>query len=151
MTHPLLEIADKEKLHNDSLSRKLNPAKVARATSRDGTLKLSDGGGLYLHIKPKPNGAGKPSKVWRYKYRIDKREGLLAIGVMPEIGLADARKIHRAARWLVERKIHPTQYVREENARREAEQLRRNKGALTAVCEKWLERDRAKLAPGSMA
>ena len=53
--------------------------------------KLADGGGLYLHVKT----AGK---YWRYKYRFAGKEKLLALGTYPDISLADARKLHQAAR-----------------------------------------------------
>ncbi|MBT3522738.1 MAG: integrase arm-type DNA-binding domain-containing protein, partial [Gammaproteobacteria bacterium] len=53
--------------------------------------KLADGGGLYLHMKT----AGK---YWRYKYRFAGKEKLLALGTYPDISLADARKLHQAAR-----------------------------------------------------
>lgn len=57
--------------------------------------KLTDGGGLFLHVMP--NG----SKYWRYKYRVLGVEKLLALGVYPEISLAEAREKHRAAHKLV--------------------------------------------------
>jgi hypothetical protein len=44
--------------------------------------KLSDGGGLYLLVKP--NGG----RYWRLKYRFGGKEKLLAIGVFPEVSLA---------------------------------------------------------------
>lgn len=150
MTHPLIELADKRKLHNDSLSRKLNPAKVATATAGDRARKLSDGGGLYLYVRPKSGENGKSSKLWRYKYRIDAREGLFALGAMPEISLADARKIHRAARWLVKRKINPAQYMREETARKEALRLQESERTFAVVSARWQDRDKEKLTSGSL-
>ena len=112
MKHPLLALAAKERLHDDALRRSLNPAKVNSVTAKDKPRKLADGGGLYLLVLPKGR-EGKPRRLWRYKYRIAGREGLYAIGALPEIGLADARQIHRAARWLVERGIPPAHHVRE--------------------------------------
>ncbi len=47
--------------------------------------KLSDGGGLYLLVKP--NG----SKLWRLAYRFDGRQKTLAIGPYPTVSLAGAR------------------------------------------------------------
>ena len=37
-------------------------------------------------------------KYWRYKYRFAGKEKLLALGTYPDISLADARKLHQAAR-----------------------------------------------------
>lgn len=149
MKHPLLAIAAKEHL-TDALSRSLNPAKVSAATTKDKPRKLADGGGLYLLVLPKGRD-GKPRRLWRYKYRIGGKEGLYAIGAMPEIGLADARQIHRAARWLVERGEHPAQYVQDERARHEAEEAKAKANTFAAVCEAWLVRDAGTLAAGSIA
>lgn len=150
MAHPLLTLAKKENLHDDNLRRSLNAAKVTAASTKDKARKLSDGGGLYLYILPKGKD-GKHRRLWRYKYRINGREGLYAIGALSEIGLADARRIHRAARWLVERGISPADYVREELARHEQERARRKVNTFTTLCEAWLARDAAKLAPLTMA
>lgn len=57
--------------------------------------KMGDSGGMYLLVTP----AG--GKLWRLKYRIDKREKLLAIGAYPEISLSDARKRREEARALI--------------------------------------------------
>lgn len=139
-----------ENLQDDNLRRSLNAAKVAAASTKDKARKLSDGGGLYLYVLPKGKD-GKHRRLWRYKYRINGREGLFAIGALSEIGLADARRIHRAARWLVERGISPADYVREEIARHEEERARRKVNTFTTLCEAWLARDAAKLASVTMA
>ena len=47
--------------------------------------KLFDGGGLYLLIN-------KGGKYWRFKYRHLGKEKLSALGVYPQVSLADARK-----------------------------------------------------------
>jgi len=65
---------------------KLTGTKVAEAKPTDRERKLSDGGGLYLLVKP--NG----TKAWRYKYRFNGRELTLAIGLFPEISLKQAGK-----------------------------------------------------------
>ncbi len=56
--------------------------------------KLSDGGGLYLHAK-------KSGKYWRMDYRFLKKQKTYAIGVFPEITLAEARKIRDAVRRMI--------------------------------------------------
>jgi len=48
--------------------------------------KKSDGFGMYLEVMP--NG----SKYWRMKYRINDKEKRLAIGVYPQVSLAEARE-----------------------------------------------------------
>jgi hypothetical protein len=64
---------------------KLNARQVDTAKPKDKPYKLSDGGGLYLLVNP--TGA----RYWRLKYRIAGKEKLLAVGVYPDVSLADAR------------------------------------------------------------
>lgn len=47
--------------------------------------RLADSGGLYLEISP------SGSKRWFWKYRKDGKEGCMALGSYPEVGLAAAR------------------------------------------------------------
>lgn len=61
----------------------------------DKPIKKSDEKGLFLLVHP--NG----SKYWRLKYRIADKEKLLALGVYPEISLADARQRRDDARKLI--------------------------------------------------
>ncbi len=54
--------------------------------------KLSDGGGLCLLIAP--SGA----KLWRWRYRFDGKEKMMALGEYPVVSLKDARERHSDAR-----------------------------------------------------
>ena len=71
---------------------KLNARQVETAKPKDKPYKMADGGGLYLLVKT--NG----SRYWRLKYRIDGKEKLLALGVYPDVSLADARAKRDEAR-----------------------------------------------------
>lgn len=71
---------------------KLNATAVKQAKPREKQYKLSDGKGMYLLVTP--NGA----KYWRLKYRFADREKSLALGVYPDITLAEARSKRDAAR-----------------------------------------------------
>jgi integrase len=64
---------------------KLNARTVDTSKAKDKAYKLSDGGGLYLLV----NTSG--SRYWRLKYRVAGKEKLLALGVYPDVSLADAR------------------------------------------------------------
>jgi hypothetical protein len=64
---------------------KLTASQVKSAKPAIKAYKLSDGRGLYLLVQP--NGA----KYWRLKYRFGRKEKLLAIGVYPDVSLAQAR------------------------------------------------------------
>jgi hypothetical protein len=58
-------------------------------------VKLTDGGGMFLHVAP--NG----SKLWRYQFRFDGKAKLMALGQYPDISLARARERHQEARKLL--------------------------------------------------
>ena len=64
---------------------KLTARQVETAKPKDKPYKLADGGGLYLLVNP--NG----KRYWRLKYRSLGKEKLLAIGVYPDVSLAEAR------------------------------------------------------------
>ncbi|CFQ98967.1 tyrosine-type recombinase/integrase [Yersinia pseudotuberculosis] len=70
----------------------LTDIKVKTAKPIDKAYKLTDGGGMYLLVKP--NG----SKYWRLKYRFVGKEKMLSIGVYPDVSLADARQKRDEAR-----------------------------------------------------
>ena len=75
----------------------LNDTRVRTAKASDRPLKLSDGGDLYLLLKP--NG----SKLWRLAYRFGGKQRSLALGAYPTTTLKQARE--RATRprscWLI--------------------------------------------------
>lgn len=72
-----------------------------RARNAKGVQRLWDEKGLYLQITK----AG--SKLWRYKYRFNRKEKLLALGRYPEVGLKDARARRDEARRLLADGIDP--------------------------------------------
>ncbi|MDM0043748.1 integrase arm-type DNA-binding domain-containing protein [Variovorax dokdonensis] len=65
--------------------------------------RFSDAGGLYLEV----TAAG--SKLWRWKYRFNGKEKRLAIGMYPEISLAQARRARDDARDLLKAGTDPVQ------------------------------------------
>ncbi|WP_312657076.1 tyrosine-type recombinase/integrase [Kluyvera ascorbata] len=94
---------------------KLNARQVDTAKPKDKPYKLADGGGLYLLVNP--NGA----KYWRLKYRVAGKEKLLALGVYPDVTLADARAKRDEAKRGIAGGIDPNEAKREEKATREAQ------------------------------
>lgn len=115
----------------DNLSRALTDAKIKTAKAKDKPYKLSDGGGLFLLIQK--NGA----KLWRYKFRIHGKEGLLAIGAYPDIGLAAAREIHNAARVAVAKGENPVTVRKAERAEEQRVALLAVKGTFAAALREW--------------
>jgi len=80
----------------------LTDLQVKKAKVMEKPQKLADGGGLYLLVQP--NGA----KYWRLKYRVAGVEKVLALGVYPEISLADARERRDGARKLLANGADPS-------------------------------------------
>jgi integrase len=64
--------------------------------------KISDGGGLYLHI------TDTGSKLWRQAYRFDGKQKLLSHGAYPEVSLAKARDKREAAKELLRTGVDPS-------------------------------------------
>src|SRR6202030_926144 len=68
---------------------------ITRARAKDKPIKLSDGDGLHLLVKP------GGSKLWRFRYRFADRENMLAFGAYPSVSLAEARSKREEARRLL--------------------------------------------------
>ncbi len=58
-------------------------------------IKLADGGGMYLLLRP------DGSRYWRLDYRYEGKRKTLALGVYPEVSLTEARKRRHSARALL--------------------------------------------------
>jgi integrase len=69
---------------------------------------------MYLEVHP--NGG----RYWRLKYRIDGREKRLALGVYPEVSLADARRLRDDARKVIAAGNDPSELRQAEKADRVA-------------------------------
>ncbi|MBM1310351.1 tyrosine-type recombinase/integrase [Sulfitobacter mediterraneus] len=73
----------------------LTDLKIKKAASREKPYKLSDGGGLFLLVKP------NRSKLWQQKYRHFGKERLLSHGAYPDVTLQQARLKREEARKLI--------------------------------------------------
>jgi Arm DNA-binding domain len=75
---------------------------IKRAKPGVKSVRLFDGGGLYLEVSP---GGGK---WWRFKYRFAGKEKRLSLGVYPDVDLKSARKRTGEARQLLADGIDPS-------------------------------------------
>lgn len=125
----------------------LTDTQIRNAKAVEKPVKMSDGKGLYVEIRP--NG----SKLWRYRYEIGGKENLFAVGEysQPSAGeteaqaqarregryftLAEARAERERCRGLVKQGIHPSHKQRTENLRRTLESA----STFKAVAEAWIE------------
>lgn len=67
---------------------------LRKAKPQDRPYKIAAGNGLYLLVNP------IGSKLWRWKYRVDGKEKLLALGAYPTVSLLEARQRCEEARRL---------------------------------------------------
>ncbi|MBX9901806.1 MAG: integrase arm-type DNA-binding domain-containing protein [Burkholderiaceae bacterium] len=88
------------------LAKPLTELQIKAAKKRDKAYKLSDGSGLFLLINP--DGA----KYWRLGYRFNGKQKLLALGIYPEVSLAQAREATKTARQKLLADIDPAQAKR---------------------------------------
>jgi integrase len=90
-----------EELNMPKKIKPLTEMKIKKVKPQSKQVTLFDGNGLFLLITP----AG--GKLWRFKYRFDGKEKLLALGTYPEISLLDARKRRDEARSQIAHGIDP--------------------------------------------
>jgi integrase len=118
----------------------LSDAKARNAKPGTKPYKLADGEGLFLVIMP------SGSKYWRLRYFCAGKEKLLALGVYPQVSLADARDRRAQARKALAAGNDPAQ------ARKEAKRLAtlRSANAFEVVAREWFEKRRHEWAPSSV-
>lgn len=104
-----------------------------KAAIRDKPYRLFDDKGLYLEI------GLSGSKYWRWKYRFAGKEKRLALGVYPEVSLAEARSARDGARKLLSSGVDPSEARRAQKASR----VQLSENSFEAVAREWF----AKYAP----
>ena len=111
---------------------KLTDITCKAAKPKEKPYKLADGGGLYLEVMP------TGSKCWRVKYRFNKKEKRLSLGVYPVVSLADAREGREQAKKLLANNIDPSDAKRD--GRRKA--IREANNTFMAAALEWHENQR---------
>lgn len=108
---------------------KLTDIGIRKAKPTPKPYKLADGRGLYLLVNP------TGSRWWRFKYRWEGREKLLALGTYPEISLATARSLLEEARALIAAGTDPADARKAAKAANPANST----NTFEAVAREWLE------------
>ena len=80
---------------------KLTDINIKKAKPCDKPRKMSDGGGLYILIET------TGGKLWRFQYRFEGKQKLLALGKYPDVSLQEARERHLEARKQLTHGIDP--------------------------------------------
>src|SRR5438309_12122925 len=108
----------------------LSDTKARNARPRTKPYKIADGEGLFLLITP------SGSKYWRFKYVFAGKEKLLALGVYPEVHLADARERRAQARKVLAAGHDPGEAKKE--AKRQV--IFKSANAFEPVAREWFEK-----------
>lgn len=106
----------------------LNALTVRNAKGRERPYKLSDSGGLYLFIQP------KGQRYWRLAYRIAGKQRTMALGVFPDVELAEAREKRDAVRKILAAGLDPVEVDRE----MERKAKLAAKATFKVVAQEWL-------------
>lgn len=106
---------------------KLTDKACKAARPKEKPYKLSDGGGMYLDVRK--NG----SKYWRMKYRVNGKEKLLALGVYPDISLAEARDKRTHAKRMISEGLDPSQ----EKQKRKVLSKENRDNTFEAIAREW--------------
>jgi len=107
----------------------LTDAEIRKSKPTAEAYRLADGHGLYLWVTP----AG--GKLWRWKYRFDGKEKLMALGKYPEISLADARERHGAVRKLLANGVDPMAKRKDEKT----SERDQTENSFQTIARLWLE------------
>jgi integrase len=112
------------------MPQSLSDAKARNAKPRARPYKISDGEGLFLVVMP------SGSKYWRLRYFFAGKEKLLALGVYPEIALADARDRRAQARRVLAAGKDPAE------AKKESKRLvaLRSANSFETIAREWHEK-----------
>lgn len=102
----------------------LTATAVKNAKPKDKPYKLADGKGLYLLIT-------EAGKYWRFDYRSAGKRRTLALGIDPDVSLAQARDRRDGARSLLAAGADPG------NAKRAAKAARGNTESFEAIAREW--------------
>jgi integrase len=120
---------------------RLSDSKIRTLKPPDRVLKLSDGGGLYLHVTP------KGAKLWRLAYRFEGKQKLLSFGPYPAVTLASARKKREEAKTVLAAGDDPSKKVQEEKYQQHLESI----STFDAIANEVIEKDeREQKAPATI-
>jgi integrase len=111
----------------------LTDAAIRKAKPSASAQKLTDGGGMYLLLKP------DGGRYWRLDYRFANKRKTLALGVYPTVTLADARLRRDEARRKIANNIDPGAERKEAKAAQAVARVAAD-NTFASVGRAWMER-----------
>ena len=115
---------------------RLTDTRVRNAKPRAKAYKLSDGGGMYVLVKP------DGGRYWRLDYRFAGKRCTLSLGVYPTVTLSNARICREEARRLLAENINPS--AAKKASKRSAKIASEN--TFEAIAREWIANQRDRLA-----
>lgn len=100
----------------------------AAKPNADKVVRLFDGGGLILEIRP------SGQRAWHYKFKFNRRDRRMSLGPAASISLAEARELRQQAELLVAKGADPIQHRRD---RVKAEKAKQDTKKLTFSSLVW--------------
>ena len=110
----------------------LTDLKIRSLKPQEKPRRYTDGGNLFVEVRP------TGSKLWRFAYKFDGKQKLMALGSYPEISLARAREKRAEARALLIEGIDPMQQAKFDKLERQA----LTEHTFSAIAEELLEKNR---------
>jgi integrase len=107
----------------------LTDTEIRKAKPNEKAYRMSDGGRMYLVVTP------SGGKLWRWGYRFQGKEKLMALGKYPAVSLALARERHLEAKKLLATGTDPMALRRVEKT---ADQVA-NENSFASIAADWLE------------
>jgi len=120
----------------------LSDTSIKNSKPRQKQYKIFDGQGLFVLIHP--NG----SKYFRYRYKFEGKEKVMALGVYPETTLKEAREKRLEAQRLVKDGLDPVRFRLEIRAKREKEEKEKflkTQNTFEHVSKDWLAREKKRI------
>ena len=108
----------------------LTNLQVKQAKAKDKAYKLTDEKGMYLYVTT------KGQRYWRMDYRYGGKRKTLALGVYPDVSLADARTKREDARQQLQNDIDPSDVKRAAKLAKTQSQ----EDSFSALALEWFER-----------
>lgn len=105
----------------------LSETQVRNAKPKDKEYKLMDGFGLFLLVTP------TSGKLWRFDYRLGDKRKTMALGVYPEVSLAEARQRRDDAKKLLANGVDPGEIKKAQKAA----VISSNEKSLEVVARAW--------------
>ncbi len=115
----------------------LTDAKIRNAKTSSKQFKLYDERGLFLLVRP------EGGRLWRFRFRFEDREKLLALGIYPDVTLKEARERRDEARKLVAAGIDPCAQRKAQKSAR----VERAANSFEVIAREWHERQKPTWAP----